>query len=109
MHFRAMFISAGSKCSCMSLCLCVFDILGMGGERGQIAASFSHIIGQLFFIHRNESTLTLSIPHGMIHAFVLYCLPKKHSAQCVCVRIHVCACLCLCMSFYECLALREPI
>lgn len=77
--FWAMFISTGPMCSCMSVCLCVFDILGTGGERGQIAASLSHIIGQLSFIHRNERVhlLPLSTPQGMIHAFVLYCLLKN--------------------------------
>lgn len=61
MHFGAMFISVGPTCSCMGVCLCVFDIYGMGDERGQIAASLSHIIGQLSFIHRNESTPPPSI------------------------------------------------
>lgn len=32
------------------------DVLGKSSERGQIVASLSHIVAQLSFIHRSEST-----------------------------------------------------
>lgn len=82
-----MFISAGPMFICMSVCLCVFDILGTGGERGQIAASLSHIIGQLSFIHRNKSTPPPSIYHTRYDTCICPLLSSKntHSANSVCV------------------------
>lgn len=72
----------GYICAYQPMCVfaCVFDILGRNGERGQIADSLSHINGLLSFIHRNKSTpLPPPTLLGMIHAFVLYCLPGKHT------------------------------
>lgn len=74
---------------------CVFDILGRGGERGQIAASLSHIIGQLFFIHRNEGPPPPSTYPARYDACICPLLSSKntHSTHSVymCVSAYVAA------------------
>lgn len=56
----------GYICAYRSLCVfvCVSDILGRAGERGQIADSLSHITGLLSFIHKNKSTYPPSTYHA---------------------------------------------
>ena len=76
-------------CVCVCVCVCVFDILGSGGERGQIAASLSHIIGQLSFIYRNESAPPSSTyPSGHDTCICPLLSPQKnhtYSLRCKCM------------------------
>lgn len=92
-HFGTLFISMEL---CLCVCTCAFDILGRGGERGQIAASLSHIIGQLSFIHRNESTPPPSTYPARYDTCICPLLSSKstHSTHSECMRVSACVSSC---------------
>lgn len=71
------------------VCVCVFDILGSGGERGQIAASLSHIIGQLSFIHKNESAPPSSTYPSGHDTCICPLLSPKRTHILTLVQVHV--------------------
>lgn len=79
------FVRGYCASSCV-VCTRVFDISHVSvSERGRSAASLSHISGRLSCIRqeREDTPSLYLLTLGMIHAFVLYCLPK-------CTRVRAC-------------------
>lgn len=72
-------------CVCVCVYICLFDILGRGGARGQIAASLSHIIGQLSFIHRNEITPPPSTYPARYDTCICSLLSSKNTLRTLCI------------------------
>lgn len=98
-HFGAVFISMG-LCRCVSACVCVFtctlDVLGKSGERGQIAASLSHIIcSELSFIQRNESAAPPSTCTDRYDACLCPLLSSKNTHNTP--SVYACECNAFCV------------
>lgn len=101
-HFGALAVSTRLQYVCVYLLvccvyMCVRYFLGMGCERGQIAASLSHIIGQLCFIHKNKSTpppSTYSARHDTCICPLLSSTNKHSTTHSVCMRVSACVSPC---------------
>lgn len=65
-------------CVCVYVLTCMPDILGKSSERGQIVASFSHIIAQLPFIHKSKSTAPPSTCPSRYDTCLCPLMPSKN-------------------------------